>query len=76
MVRRVAIDLAEPSQRRLAARLADQRQMIVMSVEEGSVGPRAHVRVSLGPLARSLVLRATLAAERRHEAEARTAGNG
>jgi hypothetical protein len=76
VVRRVAIDLAEPSQRRLAARLADQRQMIVMSVEEGSVGPRAHVRVSLGPLARSLVLRATLAAERRHAAEAEAAGGG
>ena len=68
VVRRVALGLEEPGQRRLAARLADQRQMIVMSVEDGSVGPRAHVRVSLGPLARSLVLRATLAAERRHEA--------
>ena len=49
--------------------------MIVMSVEDGSVGPRAHVRVSLGPLARSLVLRATLAAERRHEAGTEAAGH-
>ena len=74
VVRRVALGLEEPAQRRLAARLADQRQMIVMSVEDGSVGPRAHVRVSLGPLARSLVLRAAIAAERRHEAGAEAAG--
>lgn len=65
VVRRVGVDLHEPAQRRLASRLTDQRQMIVMSVEPGALGPRAHVRVSLGPLARSLVHRATLAAERR-----------
>ena len=74
VVRRVSLGLGEPGQRRLAARLADQRQMIVMSVEDGSVGPQAHVRVSLGPLARSLVLRATLAAERRHEAGGEAGG--
>lgn len=63
--RTVSLSLAEGGQRELARRLAGQRQMLAIGVTPARPGPTAHVRVSLGTVARQVIVRAARAARAR-----------
>ena len=63
--RTVSLSLGDEDQRRLARRLASQRQMLAIGVTPGREGPTAHVRVSLGAVARHVIVCAARAAEAR-----------
>lgn len=65
--RAVVLRLDEPEQRRLAERLAAQRQMVVMGASRSHEGPSAHARVSLGPAARLIIASAAQARRLDHD---------
>lgn len=54
---RAVVSLGEPAQRRLARRLAGQRQMIVMAAD-GDRTPSGHLRVAISPSSRVVIARA------------------